>query len=174
MDTNIHQLSTQRLGLNHEKHRCVTETFSGHTGPVNVITHSRMPNQPNFHGLMLTGSFDWTIRLWNPKADNKCRIAYTYHDDEITDLSFNPINPFMFSSCDSEGLLCVNSLYGDAEEPMFRYKMDGPLFNAKWDNSGRLIALSDDTGAVHLKRFKAGFFEYEKDKLKNLERVIKK
>ena len=58
MDTKVHQISTQRLSLNHEKKRCITETYSGHTGPVNVIIHSKMPSQPNFHGLMLTGSFD--------------------------------------------------------------------------------------------------------------------
>ena len=174
LDASIHQLSTQKLSLNHEKQRCLTNNFEGHMGPVNVITHNKINKNPNFHGLMLTGSFDWTIGLWNPKVDSSCRMKYTYHSDEITDLSFNVINPFMFSSSDSSGLLCVNALYGDADEPMFKHKFNGPIFNAKWDNSGRLLAVSDDTGAIHLQRFKHNFFEYSQEKLKNLERIVKK
>lgn len=174
IDSQIHQLSTQKLGLAHEKHACLKESYSGHRGPVNLICHNKMENHPNFQGLMLSGSFDWTIKLWNPKVDNSCRINFAYHSDELTGLSFNSLNPFMFASCDSSGLLCLNTLYGDVDEPMFKYNIEGPLFNAEWDNTGRILALTDDTGSIHLKRFRPDFFDFSNDKLKGLERIVKK
>lgn len=174
IDTHVHQISTQKLGQPHERPHCLTESFTEHRGPVNVITHNRVENTPAFHGLMLTGSFDWNIKLWNPKSDNTSKMTYTYHSDEITDLSFSSENPYLFASCDSAGLLCLNTLYNDQEEPLFKTKLDFPLFNAKWDNSGKMLALSDDSGRIHLKRFRSGFFHYTQEKLSLLERILKK
>lgn len=174
IDNDIYQLSTQKLGLAHEKNTCLLKTFKGHQGPVNVLRHNKMENHPNFQGLMLSGSFDWTIKLWSPKVDTSCRLSFSYHYDEILDLSFNSQNPFMFSSVDSSGLLCINTLYGDTDEPMFEHKFENPIFNCKWDNSGKLLALSDDLGQIHIKRFRQNFFDYSNDKLKNLERIVKK
>ena len=110
----------------------------------------------------------------NPKSDNTSKMTYTYHSDEITDLSFSSENPYLFASCDSAGLLCLNTLYNDQEEPLFKTKLDFPLFNAKWDNSGKMLALSDDSGRIHLKRFRSGFFHYTQEKLSLLERILKK
>jgi WD40 repeat protein/predicted metal-dependent hydrolase len=174
IDNDIHQLSTQKLGLSHERNNCLGQTLKGHKGPVNVLRHNKMENHPNFQGLMLSGSFDWTIKLWNPKLDNSCRLTFSYHYDEITDLSFNSLNPFMFSSVDSAGLLCINTLYGDTDEPLFQHKFENPIFNSKWDNSGKLLALSDDNGHIQIKRFKQDFFDYTNSEFKNLERIVKK
>ena len=174
IDTHVHQISTQKLGQPHERANCLTQSFTEHRGPVNVITHNRVENTPAFHGLMLTGSFDWNIKLWNPKVDNVSRATYTYHSDEITDVSFSSENPYMFASCDAAGLLCLNTLYNDQEEPIFKTKLDFPLFNAKWDNSGKMLALSDDQARIHLKRFRPGFFHFSKEKLSMLERIVKK
>jgi hypothetical protein len=46
---------------------------------------------------------DWEIKLWKPNFTNF--ISVGKHDNFITSIDNNPINPFIFASSDSEGSL---------------------------------------------------------------------
>jgi dynein intermediate chain len=62
---------------------------------------------------MLSSSFDWFLKLWNPKITNQCLKTFDYAEDYIYDVQWNPIHPTLFASSDGEGTLDFWDLSAD-------------------------------------------------------------
>lgn len=45
--------------------------YEDHNGPISALSVNSSPEYDFLNGLVLTSSFDWTVKLWNPsKPDN--------------------------------------------------------------------------------------------------------
>ncbi len=120
---------------------------------------------------MISGSLDWTIKLWNLRKEN-CLYTFYHHQNPITCVNWNPIHPVMFASSDSSGKIKILNLLKSFDEPVYEDDKQNTIFNAKWDMTGRNLAVSDENGNVFIKRFKTDFFEYKQQDIKNYEMVI--
>lgn len=58
---------------------------------------------------MLTGSFDWSIKLWSLRK-HSCLYTFTHHENPVTSVHWNPFHPVMFASTDSSGKLSIMNL----------------------------------------------------------------
>ena len=65
---------------------------------------------------MLSGSFDWTCRLWTLR-DKKLAYTFKHHYNPVTSVDWNNLHPAMFSSSDSEGRVCIMDLYNNLDIP---------------------------------------------------------
>ncbi len=90
--------------------------------------------------LMLSGSFDWTVRLWNLRDKN---LAYTFkhHKNPVTCVNWNNLHPVMFSSSDSSGNVCIMNLYNSLDVPIKKYDFKECVFDVKWDLEGRTLGI---------------------------------
>ena len=44
--------------------------------------------------MVLTSSFDWTVKLWNPKVNSgkpKCILTFDCAEDYVYDVAWNPV-----------------------------------------------------------------------------------
>ena len=120
---------------------------------------------------MLSGSFDWTIKMWNLMNDS---LIYTFksHQNPITDISFNNKHPAMFASSDSSGYVNVINMYKNCDEPIWSKKFEGIVFNSKWSLKGRSLAISDSEGKIEINKFRKQFFSYEQEELRVFEMAL--
>ena len=73
-------------------------------------------------GLVLSSSFDWTVKLWSPKFKTKPLITFESSDDYVYDVCWNRANPSLFSAVDGEGYIHLWDLSKDTEAPIYKYK----------------------------------------------------
>ncbi len=45
--------------------------------------------------------------MWNPKVSEKCLKTFSYSEDYIYDVKWNPVNPTMFASANGEGFIDI-------------------------------------------------------------------
>ncbi|EGR27431.1 hypothetical protein IMG5_196130 [Ichthyophthirius multifiliis] len=145
-----------------------------------MISSLSISNDPNgvhqLSGLVLTSSFDWTVKLWNPKQGGEFKHIQTfdYSEDYVFDVQWNTVNPTIFASVDGEGYLDIFDLSEDIENPQY-HEQEGILFiqiqqkyiylkdkyalnKCKWSNDGLKIATGDSRGTINI---------YNLDKKKN-------
>jgi|JI9StandDraft_2_1071091.scaffolds.fasta_scaffold47547_2 dynein intermediate chain len=53
--------------------------------------------------LMLSASFDWSIKLWYPKVRNDPILTLESAQEYIYDVQWSPVHPACFASCDGDG-----------------------------------------------------------------------
>lgn len=48
--------------------------------------------------MVLTSSFDWTVKLWNPKVSGKPKKILTFDcaEDYVYDVAWNPVTIYYF------------------------------------------------------------------------------
>lgn len=117
-DKNVYKFKV--LSGDNSNNKEVLNTFSGHKSIVNAI-HINKINQlsSSLSEMMLTGSFDWTVKLWSLRK-NSCLYTFKHHFDPITSLHWNPYHPIMFASSDSSGNVAVINLLKSFEEPVYK------------------------------------------------------
>ena len=95
--------------------RNVKQSYIGHQGPITSLSFHPQQSQisPLISGLMLSSSFDWFLKLWNPKVTNQCLKTFDYAEDYIYDVQWNPIHPTLFASGDGEGTIDFWDLSAD-------------------------------------------------------------
>lgn len=130
-DKNIYKFKV--LSGDNSNQKEVLSTFSGHQSIVNSIHISKI-NQlsSSLSELMLTGSFDWSIKMWS-LIKNSCLYTFHHHSDPITCLHWNPYHPAMFASSDSAGNVAVMNLLKSFEEPVYKKQFNDIVFSLKWD-----------------------------------------
>lgn len=47
--------------------------FDEHNGPISGVSVNRPSEFDALNGLVLTSSFDWTVKLWNPEGKASLR-----------------------------------------------------------------------------------------------------
>lgn len=153
VDSNIYQCTV--LGTN-ANDKLFEKCYKSHSAAVTSLHHNKSNSMSSVvSNAMLSGSLDWTIKLWSVKA-NEPLYTFMHHNNPITDVQWNPGHPAMFVSADSEGRVTVLDLYQDFDNPVWSSKEGNCILNAKWDQTGRFLALSDDTGVFKVKKFGAG------------------
>lgn len=72
--------------------------------------------------MVLTSSFDWTVKLWSPKFKTEPLITFESSDDYVYDVSWNRANPSLFTAVDGEGYIDLWDISKDVETPIHHYK----------------------------------------------------
>jgi len=99
--------------------------------------------------LVLTSSFDWTVKLWNPKIKKESLISFESAEDYIYDVSWNRANPYLFSSVDGEGYIDLWDLSKDLEIPHVHHKADSSAINkAMWSRDGSKLLTGNSQCAL--------------------------
>ena len=77
------------------------EVYQGHKGPV-----YRVRCNPFFPDIFLTGSADWTCKLWNWRKDEPLASFQSLDfTDEVNDIEWSPFNSTLFASACKDGRL---------------------------------------------------------------------
>ncbi|CAK8687730.1 unnamed protein product [Clavelina lepadiformis] len=137
----------------HGSKQGINELYEGHMGPVSGIDFHRCPGQLDFSHLLLTSSFDWTIKLWSLKDGNhSCLHSFEDRNDCVYDVSWSPTHPAMFASGDCAGKVDLWNFNIDTEVPVVSTVVDSaPAINKlAWNSTGSQIAVGDSLGRVHL------------------------
>jgi len=132
----------------------VVETFTGHQAPITSL--SVMPYfqdlSTDASNLLLSSSYDWTVKLWSPKFRNESIWSFEAAEDYIYDVAWSPTNPTLFSSVDGEGYIDLWDLSKDLEVPYIRHKGDSRALNKlSWSRDGSKMLTGSTDG--HLKLY---------------------
>jgi len=107
----------------------------------------------DFSHIFVTSSFDWTIKLWSIKdQQKKCIHSFDDRNDSVFDVKWSPTNPALFASVDCTGNLDVWNINNDLEEPLVNTKISNQVAANKlrWNEKGNQISVADSIGNVHL------------------------
>ena len=172
VDGNIYQCAVLSSSGNYQQAKTFLNIFKGHKSIVNCLHHSKSNNiSSQLSGLMLSGSFDWSIKLWSTR-ENKLLYDFRNHQDPITDINWNPTHPAMFASADASGRVKIFNLLKNFDQPVYDLNINGCVFNSKWDVTGETLGLSDHEGNVILKVFNKEFFDYKQTDIKVFETSV--
>lgn len=152
--------------------RVLEKSYKSHTALITSLHHNRANSTSSLvSNAMLSGSLDWTVKLWTPKQTDPL-YTFTHHNDPVTDLHWNPSHPALFVSADGQGKVCILDLYSDFDNPIWTANESGCVLNAKWDASGRCLAVSDENGGFKVRKFGAGLLEFKSGDVSVFENAI--
>lgn len=128
----------------------ILDAFEGHQGPVTSVNCHNAQSQIDFSHLFLTSSFDWTLKLWSTKDNNKPLYSFEDNCDYLYDVKWSPIHPALFASVDGMGRIDLWNLNNDTELPTASIVVDGnPALNRiTWSPSGHEVIVGDDMGKI--------------------------
>ncbi|KAL3320689.1 Cytoplasmic dynein 1 intermediate chain 2 [Cichlidogyrus casuarinus] len=159
-------------GVRHDANRQLA--YEGHSSPISSIHCHPSPGEVNFSNLFLTTSLDWTTRLWSVKER---RPLYSFGEcfECVYDAKWSPVHPAVFATADGNGRMNIWDLNRDFEAPVAKKRIgmhgDEDAFQAgrqqvsimqenrreqvalsklRWDNNGRMLAVGDVAGRVHI------------------------
>lgn len=111
--------------------------------------------------MLLTSSFDNTIKLWNPKISSKSLWTFE-REDYVYDVQWNPANPTLFSGADNEGILSLYDLTDDLEKSIFDYdKTKGAINKMKWSNDGSKLITGDVSGNIQAYNLSKKYLKFD-------------
>lgn len=172
VDGNIYQCTVLSSSSTYQQAKTFLNIYKGHKSIVNCIHHSRASNiSSQLSGLMLSGSFDWSVKMWSTR-ENRLLYDFRSHQDPITDVHWNTNHPAMFASADASGQVKIFNLLKNFDQPVYETSMNGCVFNSKWDAAGETLAISDHNGDVILKHFNTDFFDYKQTDIKVFETSV--
>lgn len=172
VDGNIYQCAVLSSSGNYQNAKTFLNVFKGHKSIVNCLHHNKANNiSSQLSSLMLSGSFDWSVKLWSVR-ENRLLYDFKNHQDPITDVNWNPTHPAMFSSCDASGTVKVFNLLKNFDQPVHEFEVGDCVFNSKWDSTGEKLAISDNNGNVLVKHFNREFFAYNQTDIKVFETSV--
>jgi len=103
--------------------------------------------------LLLSSSFDWTVKLWQPNTKKAPLFSFQSSQEYIYDVQWSPTHPSIFASCDAEGYVDIWNINKDREAPVARRQIFDdvrPLNALRWSRDGRRIAIGDAMGQVSI------------------------
>ncbi|KAJ3275934.1 hypothetical protein HDV01_006801 [Terramyces sp. JEL0728] len=130
--------------------------YDDHSSCVTALdTHPS--KHPDFQNLMLSSSFDWTVKLWNTQQYKTSSAAikpiksFEESRDFITDVKWCPTSPSVFASVDGSGNLDLYNLI-TSEIPISTISaQNGHGFNRlSWDKLGSKIACGSLDGSMQI------------------------
>lgn len=150
------------------------QQVEAHSGLVTAI-HMHPSNGKNFKDLLLTSSFDWTVKLWNLSCSKKPLLEfYTQSYDYICDVKWSPVYPSVFSTITCGGELSLWDISRSTTSPIDSLKIlksldsssnsssnsnssssaspfssFGALNRGVWSSDGRSYLVGDARGVIH-------------------------
>lgn len=125
--------------------------FDEHDGPISGISINNPSSEYQaLSGLILTSSYDWTVKLWSPEGKDSLR-TFEHSEDYIYDVDWNPSNPSIFSTVNNDGYIHLFDLTRDVEQPLVNKKVNNSAHNkCKWNKDGSVLMTGDSAGNLHL------------------------
>uniref|UniRef100_A0AC35TJM1 WD_REPEATS_REGION domain-containing protein n=1 Tax=Rhabditophanes sp. KR3021 TaxID=114890 RepID=A0AC35TJM1_9BILA len=125
-----------------------------HYGPISAVDMHRANENSKFAPLCLTGSLDWSVKLWNLK-ENKLVYHFDNHANYVTDVAWSPVRPGVFVSTDADGKIFLWNINESVESPVSTITLDGDVSIKKilWSKTGHHLYVGDTVGRLHI--FKA-------------------
>lgn len=149
-DFNIYSCTMPRESFNP-----VISYLVGHNAPVTSVHVHPGLSQNDRYGdmteLVLSGSMDWTVNLWNPKETSKPLFTFESSQEYVYDVQWSPTHPSVFATCDAEGYVDVWNINRDKEVPAVRKQISDkpkPINCLRWSKDGRRIAVGDAQGFI--------------------------
>lgn len=171
-DSRVYQCVTESTQLD-QAPKYFTQVFSEHSAVVSSVHMSPLnANATELSGLMLTGSLDWTTKLWNPKSQ-KALATFELQKDAVSDVHWNHAETGLFATAGVDGMVAVYDLLADFENPRLTFDFGECVLNAKWDGTGKLLAITDSQGRVNVKKFTNNAFVHTQADMENLETMLK-
>ena len=144
--------------------------YVAHQAPICSIALNRTDNV-TFKGLLVSGSFDFSICLWKPDTCDTPLSTFHVHDDYITGLDWNPTHPAMFVSTDCGGKIALWDLIEDRDYPVFVTNTE-PISSVRWHPDGTKLIISTLKGNVEMFNIKKRFLKFNEDQKTELEVYI--
>jgi dynein intermediate chain len=147
--------------------------YEGHNGPITGLSINNPSSEYSaLSGLVLSSSFDWSVKLWSPKHKSYIR-SFDNSDDYIYDVDWNPSNPGLFGCVNNEGYIDLWDLTSDVEVPLVHYKVNKFAINkCKWNRDGSKIMTGDSEGSVNVFDLDRKYQHIEGGRLDDLENTL--
>ena len=153
------------INQNNEK---FVNTFKGHEAPICSLSYKSNPTNKNLDGLLISGSFDFSIKLWKPERSDSALHSLDVHEDYVTSVDWNPAHPAMFASVDCAGKICVWDLIEDRDYPVYIARTT-PASCLKWHPDGVKLIIGTIKGEVQIWNLKKRFLKVIDEQRKELE-----
>lgn len=112
-----------------------------------------------FKNVMISGSADTTIKIWDI-TNEKCNATFKHNKDKVQTIKFNTIEPSIFTSGSSDGLLSGIDIRNPNN--IFTHKMNTSIEHIEWNPfiSTNLL-LSCENGTIYSYDMKMNKILYE-------------
>jgi dynein intermediate chain, cytosolic len=149
------------------------QMFDDHNGPISGLSINHSPEHDFLNGLVLTSSFDWTVKLWNPSQEEKLVKTFESSEDFIYDVKWNPANPSLFATVNNDGYIDLFDLTRDTELPVVHKKVNNFAQNKMaWNTEGSAMVSGDSAGNVHLFGLGEKYRKVDSAKLEGLKKGV--
>jgi dynein intermediate chain len=146
-----------------------------HKGPICGLSYlTNYSGKSNLtQGMLLSCSFDWTVKLWYPQLGTRCLGTFTSHESVVSDVAWNSMHPGKFVSCGADGKVLGWNLLRSTALPVFEHKVVGAACTKlHWNIDGRHLAVGDSEGRVHILKQKKAANQYDEDAEKQLKEKL--
>lgn len=136
----------------------IVESYAGHTAPVTSVhwhpaeekSGTTMDDGLDCSNLLLSSSFDWSVKLWNPKSSNSPLYSFQVSSDDYSmDIDWHPQHPAIFGSAQADGVLNIWDISKDVEVPRVTQSVGHTaLTRLKWSNDGCRLMTGDTKGVI--------------------------
>lgn len=143
-----------------------------HKAPICTASTKEDPLRPFLDNLILTGSFDFDVQLWNfSDVDSTLLRKFSFHNDYVIAVDWNPVHPAMFASCDCSGRFLVFDLLTNPSFYAFEGDADSTL-SMKWSPCGMKLTFINTKGEVQVWQMRKKYLKFDEEKLQLLKREL--
>ena len=147
--------------------------YDDHNGPISSLSVNYSPEYEFLNGLILTASYDWTVKLWNPNNNKEPLRTFEHSEDFIYDIKWNPSNPSLFACVNNEGCVDLFDLTKDLELPVAHKKVNNFAQNKMtWNSDGSALVTGDSNGNVSLFGLAEKYRKMDSSKADHLRNII--
>jgi len=147
--------------------------YDDHNGPISSLSVNYAPEYDFLNGLILTASYDWTVKLWNPLNNKESLRTFENSEDFIYDIKWNPSNPSLFACVNNEGYVDLFDLTKDLELPIAHKKVSNFAQNKMtWNTDGSALVTGDSMGNVNLFGLSEKYRKMDSTKADHLKNVL--
>ena len=108
-----------------------------------------------------------------PKKGHNTSFNKTLCHDSISDVHWNHAEVATFAMASVDGIVSVYNLLSDFDNPVCSFDFGECVLNAKWDPSGKLLAITDEVGGIHIMRYAEEAFKRREGDIEDLEMILK-
>ena len=151
-DGKIYNYSLLKSGEQNNKNSNAV-VFNGHQSYISSISFNNSKKlNSKYSNYFLSGSMDWSIKVWNFKQGTNWLHNICVHKDMITDISWNNGVPSVFASSSNDGVVNIFNIEKQLSSPIETLNVNVPVINCKFNKNGNMLALTTDDGEIEVKR----------------------